>query len=85
MEYEQFFTIDQPNQHACYNEIKLTLVCVSFVIILIDCFNSCRLKRNIRTLKAENNTLKQVILKSIDHKFSRILKNGYETVSSDEE
>ncbi len=85
MEYEQFFTIDEVNPSTCQNEIKLTLICVGFIVIIIDCIRSCKLEQRIKKLRTENNTLKGVILQSIDRKLTKNLKNGYDIEYSDDE
>jgi hypothetical protein len=85
MEYEQFFNIDEVNSYNCSNEIRLTVICIGIIAILFDCIRSSKLEQRIKRLRTENNTLKGVILQSIDRKLTKTLKNGYDIEHSDDE
>ena len=82
MEYEQFFS-----NNECWSStnFKLTLVGISCIALAIDCISSCRMRNRINKIKAENDTLKGIIIKAIDQKLTNILKNGYELNNSDDE
>lgn len=79
MEYEQFFTQDSC---SCTSQIKVVLIGLSCVALLVDCVYSCRERGRLNT---ENKTLKNIISKSFERTIMRNLKNGYESVESDEE
>ena len=85
MEYEQFFPTQNDNTCNCYGQIKIALVSISCIAVLIDCISSCRMRNKIKKLKKENSTLKNIILKSVDQTFTKILKNGYQIDNSDDE
>lgn len=84
MEYEQFFQADDDNCN-CYNQVKITVIGLTCVIGLISFALSCRDSKRVYKLKIENNTLKDIILKSVDQTFTKILKNGYDIDNSDDE
>lgn len=82
MEYEQFFDTSKL-QHEV--DFKLTLIGISFTILLFDCISSCRMRNRVNELKEENMTLKRIITNAIGEKLTKMLKNGYELNDSDDE
>lgn len=83
MEYEQFFTnIEQPK---CVSEIRMTIVIMTILYLILDLTLTCKAKDREVALKKENDTLKSVILKSVDRALIRMMKNGNDSETDDEE
>lgn len=85
MQYEQFFPFRNDDNCNCYDQVKITVISITCFLGLIKCVLSCRDNRKIEKLKVENNTLKEIILKSVDQTFTKLLKNGYDIDDSDED
>lgn len=62
---------------------------VSLLLIIIICLSFGSLcgsgdeKKQIKELYAENQTLKSIILKSVDHALISMMKNGYKNENED--
>lgn len=69
----------------CYSEIRVTLLIVTLLALLVDCVGHCRARSRVRVLKAENETMKSLILTSLDKAFTGVMKNGYETDNEHED
>jgi len=83
MEYEQFFT--NTEQPKCVSEIRMTIVVMTILYLILDLTLTCRAKDREMALKQENETLKNVILKSVDRALVRMMKNGNDPETDDEE
>lgn len=74
MDYEQFFT--NTTDHKCDNQIRMTILVMTLVYVILDVTLMCKAKRRMNDMKKENETLKNVILKSVDRALMRMMKNG---------
>jgi len=78
MDYEQFF----PKQTTleCANEkFALGLLAiVSTVYILVDCISMCRSNRKMNDIQHQNETLKEIILKSMELGLIRLMQHSAE-------
>lgn len=73
MDYEQFC----PKQECdCSNHIRGTVIILVMINLLIDCVASCKRSNLIKELTTENETLKSVILNSVDRVLVKMMKNG---------
>lgn len=77
MDYEQFFTTS--NEHKCDNQIRMTILVVTLLYVILDLTLTCKNNRKVKDLQKENETLKSVILKSVDRALMRMMKNGNES------
>jgi hypothetical protein len=76
MDYEQFF----PKQECdCSNHIRGTIIVLTVLSILIDSVAYCRRDKKITELTSENQTLKTIILKSVDRALVKMMKNGHDS------
>lgn len=83
MDYEQFFPKMQETK--CDNQIRLTIVVMTLLYVILDLTMMCKANRREKALKQENETLKNVILKSVDRALIRMMKNGNDTEHLHEE
>lgn len=83
MDYEQFFP--KTEQPKCENEIRLTIVVMMILWAILDLTLMCKANYREKALKQENETLKNVILKSVDRALVRMMKNGNENEINHEE
>lgn len=60
----------------CSNHIRVTAAVIFLASLMIDCFTSCRRDKKIERLENENQTLKSVILSTVDQALMRMMKNG---------
>jgi hypothetical protein len=76
MDYEQFFT--EQKAADCTREHKIIgiILILNLVSVVIDCVSACKRYNEIKSLKQENESLKSMILKSVDRAFIRMMKNG---------
>lgn len=74
MDYEQF--VEKDNNHTCDNQIRMTILVMTAIYLILDLTLMCKANRREKALKQENETLKNVILKSVDRVFVRMMKNG---------
>ncbi len=72
MEYDQFFDVSKP-ECECYSTVRTTLVVVTLVSLIIDCVSRSKTNSKMKALEAENGTLKNLILKSVDSLFLKAL------------
>lgn len=85
MEYEQFFSTQSFNQQCLPFAYVLTaLTAVSVMVLSCTCDTQVE-KQKVEKLQIENDTLRGIILKSVDKMLVRILKNGYDIDNNDEE
>lgn len=82
MDYEQFFV--NPEQPKCASEIRMTIVVMIILYLILDLTLTCRANHREKALKQENETLKNVILKSVDRALIRIMKNGNDSDTEEE-
>jgi hypothetical protein len=69
----------------CYPQIRLTVLILTLLALLVDCVSHCRTRSRVKFLTAENETMKSLILTSLDKAFTGIVKNGYETDNEHED
>lgn len=71
--------VTKPTDCNCTQHICVTVLMLTIVNLLINCVYKCQESQKVRHLKRENETLKSMILKSVDNAFMRIMKNGNDT------
>ncbi len=74
MDYEQFFV--KQDDHKCDNHVRMAVAVVTLLYIILDLTLTCGQQRKVKDLQKENQTLKTVILKSVDRALIRMMKNG---------
>lgn len=85
MDYEQFFPTQSFNQQCLPFAYVLTgLTAISMVVFTCLC-DKREEKNAVKRIQAENDTLKRIILKSVDKMLVRMIKNGYDIDNDDEE
>lgn len=84
MDYEQFFTTS-PHDAKCDNQIRLTILVMTLIYVVLDLTLMCKANRRMNAVKQENETLKSVILKSVDRALVRMMKNGNDYEYTDEQ
>jgi hypothetical protein len=82
MDYEQFFQTQECN---CYNSVRTVVVILSLLTLVIDCVTVCKRNRKIEQITTENETLKTIILKSVDKAFIHMMKNGNDSEDDHED
>lgn len=78
MDYEQFFS--KQTAPECERE-KFTIGLFTVLIavsVLIDCVCMCRSSRKMKTLRHENETLKTIILKSVERSLLKMMHQPQE-------
>lgn len=83
MEYEQFFQTQ--DECDCYSSVRTVVIILSLLTLAVDCVTVCKRNRKIAELTNENETLKTIILKSVDKAFIRMMKNGNDNEDSKDE
>lgn len=83
MDYEQFFV--KTEQPKCENEIRMTIIVMMIVWVILDVTLMCKAKHREKSLKQENETLKNVILNSVDRALVRMMKNGNDSADIHQE
>jgi hypothetical protein len=83
MDYEQFFA--KSEDHTCDNQVRAAILVVTIIYIILDLTLTCKKNRREKMLKQENETLKNVILQSVDRAFVRMMKNGNENDITEEQ
>lgn len=73
MDYNKLFLND-----SCETEHKIIglFTILTCFFLGLDCMLSCGNNRRLDTLEAENKTLKNIILKTVDRTLVRMMKNG---------
>ena len=84
MDYEQFFSTST-QEHKCDSQIRLTILVVTAIYVVLDLIFMCKANRRMNDMRQENETLKSVILKSVDRALVRMMKNGNDTDNTHEE
>jgi hypothetical protein len=74
MDYEQFFTKTEAKECDCSNHIRVTLAVITLLCLIVDCVSSCKTKRRMNAIEAENQTLKSIIFKSVDRALVNLIK-----------
>lgn len=85
MNYEELLGEQYFAEKPCYSHIKVTLLVVTLLALLVDCVGHCRARCRVRRLEAENETMRSIIMTSLDKTFTRIVKNGYESENEHED
>lgn len=88
MNYEELLGNDYFKEKAecnCYSYVKLTLLVVTLLTLAVDCVSHCRTRSRVRKLTAENETMRSLIMTSLDKAFTKIVKNGYDSESEHED
>jgi hypothetical protein len=73
MDYEQFFSTQ--TMPECVHE-KFTIGMLTFMIaayILVDCVAMCNASRKMKSVQDENETLKSIVLKSVERNLLRMM------------
>ena len=73
MEYEQFFSYQTDNKCQYENGVIMILGGIILLSLLCDCISNCKSRRR---LSDENETLKTIIIKSVDRTLIKMMKNG---------
>ena len=73
MEYEQFFSYQTDNKCQYENGVIMILGSIILLTVLFDCISNCKSRRR---LSDENETLKTIIVKSVERTLIKMMKNG---------
>lgn len=73
MEYEQFFSYQMNDKCNYENTIIMILGSIILLSLLFDCISECKSRRRLTN---ENETLKTIIVKSVDRTLIKMMKNG---------
>jgi len=84
MNYEQFFPYELYNSQCVTHSYLIGSIFVSGLLSLMCLCATHKQGRQNEILKAENESLKTIILKSVDKMFVRMLKNGYDIDTDNE-
>lgn len=84
MDYDQFF-VKQENTCAAEHRIIGLFTIVTVFSLLIDLVSCCRTNQKLQNLQNENESLKSLILKSVDKAFVRMMKNGNDSEDEHED
>ena len=78
MDYEQFFPKQMTSE--CVNErFALGMLAVLTIgYMLVDFITTCNANRKIKTLESENNTLKSIVLKSVERSLLKMMHQSEE-------
>jgi hypothetical protein len=76
MDFDQFCPEVKVSECDCSNHIRLTMVLITGLFLLVDCVTSCKRNRKISELTSENETLKSMILTSVEKVIVKLMKNG---------
>ena len=82
MDHKILFTESVCN---CSQQTMIGGILTLLLVMLIDCCYTSRLNNRIQELDSENKTLKNVILTTVDRALVRLIKNGNDPDSSDQE
>ncbi len=75
MDFEQFCPkVVETKCEDCGSLVRGVLVIMTVLSLLLDCVSTCRAKRKMNTLQTENETLKSIILKSVDRALVKAIK-----------
>lgn len=78
MDYEQFFPKKVMKECADEHYIIGLFTIMTAVYILIDCVYMCSASRKMKTLRDENETLKSIVLKSMERGLLRMMNQPTE-------
>lgn len=83
MDYEQFFP--KQEMKACEREHTVLGVVgvLTLIYMLVDCIYVCSANRKMKALKNENETLKSIILKSVERNLLRMMHQSTEDEHED--
>lgn len=73
MEYEQFFSYQVNDKCGYENTVIMILGSIILLSLLCDCISECKSRRKLTN---ENETLKTIIVKSVDRTLMNMMKNG---------
>jgi ABC-type transporter Mla MlaB component len=85
MDFEQFFPEVKVSDCDCSNHVQATMVIITGLCLLVDCITSCKRNRKISKLTSENETLKSMILASVEKVILKMMKNGNQSEDDDSE
>lgn len=74
------FEILELNDDSCNCTycVQVSFIAFALLMIFYNIVNNCKTTQDVLDLQSENDTLKRLVLKSIDKIFVRMLKNGYD-------
>lgn len=78
MDYEQFFPKQMAKECSDEHYIIGVFSIIFAVSILLDCISMCRANRKMRALQYENETLKSIVLKSMERGVLRMMNQPTE-------
>lgn len=83
MDYEQFFP--KQEMKACEREHTVLGVVgvLTLIYMLVDCIYVCSANQKMKALKNENETLKSIILKSVERNLLRMMHQSTEDEHED--
>jgi len=83
MDYEQFFP--KQEMKACEREHTILGIVgmLTVIYLLIDCVYMCSTDRKMKALKNENETLKSIILKSVERNLLRMMHQADNEIHED--
>lgn len=85
MDYKRDLNLEmEPIKCDCGSITKLLIVLVLFMAVLVLCTKS-NSTRKIQYLKVENETLRSLIMNSVDNMIVNMLKNGSDNDNQHEE
>lgn len=85
MDYEQFFPSIQNDNCVAEQKIVGLVTVLTCLYVTLDCLMSCVHSRRVHTLETENKTLKGIILNSVDRTLIRMMKNGNNSDTNEED
>lgn len=85
MDYEQFFPPMQNDNCVAEHKIIGLVTVLTCLYVTLDCLMSCVQNKRVYTLETENKTLKSIILNSVDRTLIRMMKNGNNSETSEED
>jgi hypothetical protein len=85
MDFDELFTEQKVVDCSREHRIIGIILILNLVSLLVDCVSACKRYTEIKFLKQENETLKSIILKSVDKAFLRMMKNGNDSEDEHQE
>ena len=73
MEYEQFFSYQVDEKCGYEQTVIMILGSIILLSLLYDCISDCKSRKR---LSNENETLRAIIVKSVDKTLINMMKNG---------
>lgn len=83
MDYEQFFPKQVVNECGHENYIIGLFAILTAMYMLVDCIYMCSSSRKMNNLQTENETLKSIVLKSMERNFLRMMHQPEENSHED--